>query len=111
MALDAVDIAIIEKRKTWVRTFSVTKSVPILWKRLIPAFLAIFSDETTDVEESSAAFIFPNTLGSLPQEPDGQPSGHTNKDHSCDYESGDVKTSRGGNASSSGEDANRFGCH
>ena len=87
------------------------KLVSVLWKCIFPVFLAIFSDETTDVEESSTAFVFRITLGPLPQKPHSQPSDRTYENQSGDEESSDVKTSRRRIASGSREDANGLGCH
>ena len=47
------------------------KLVSVLWKRFVPVFLVVFSDETTDVEESSTTFVPVFTLGPLPQESEG----------------------------------------
>lgn len=83
----------------------------VLWKGIVPVFLAIFLDETTDVKESGAAFIFAISLGSLPQEPDNQPSGCTCKDHPGDDKSDDIKSGGGRTAPGSREDVNGLGCH
>lgn len=87
------------------------KLVPVLWKSLVLVFLAIFPDETSDVEESSTTFILATPLGSLPQEPDRQPRHCTNEDQSGDDESGNVETGRGRTAPGSREDMNGLGCH
>ena len=75
MALDIVDIATIGKRKIWVKISSISKKgiklVSVLWKRLVPIFLVVFPDETTDVEESGTTFVPVFTLGPLPQESEG----------------------------------------
>ena len=74
----------------------------VLWERF--ALLAIFPDETTDVEESSTAAVFVVSPGSLPQEPDGQADGYTQNDRASDDESGDVKRGVGRTAATSGEE-------
>ena len=63
----------------------------VLWKRFVLVFLAVFSDETADVEESRATAIFCVVPGSLPQEPDRQTADHTEDDQARDDESRDVK--------------------
>ena len=84
--------------------------VSVLWKRLVLAFLAVFSDETADVEEGCATVVFVVVPGSLPQEPDQQATGYTEDDQACNDESSDVKTVRG-TASISREDADGLRGH
>jgi len=84
--------------------------VSVLWKRLVLVFLAILSDETTDVEESCATVVFVVVPGSLPEEPDQQTTGYTEDDQAGDDESRDVKTV-GGTVSISREDVNGLRGH
>ena len=85
--------------------------VSVLWKRLVLAFLAIFSDETTNVEESSTASVFVFLHGSFPQEPDRQESNYTCDGYACYDESDDVKSRCGRTASISGKDVNGLRSH
>lgn len=86
-------------------------TLDIIWKCALPVFLAVLSDETTDIKESSATIIFAIALGSFPQKPDSQPTDSSYKKHAGDDESGDVKRSRGRTTPGSREDVNRLRCH
>ena len=66
--------------------------VSVLWKGLVLVFLVIFSDQTTDVEESGTTVVFVVVPGSLPQEPDQQTASYAEDDQAGDDESSDVKT-------------------
>ena len=100
-----------------VRTSSITKAsmemerwVSVLWKGLVLVFLVIFSDQTTDVEESGTTVVFVIVPGSLPQEPDQQTASYAEDDQAGDDESSDVKTVVG-TFSISREDVNGLRCH
>ena len=81
----------------------------LLWENF--AFLVIFSDETADVEESSATAVFVVFPGSLPQVPDRQASDDTYNDHPGNDESGDVKTTFGRRAFISRKNVNGLRGH
>ena len=83
----------------------------VLWKSIVLVFLANFSNETTDVEESGTTIFFVASPRSSPYEPDCQPGGSTQDTHASDDESDDVKGGIGRAPAISGEDVDCLGRH
>lgn len=117
MALDAMNITIIGNKKGDQNAVDKRIEnrggalVSVLWKGFALVFLANFSDETTDVEESGATAVFFVSSGSSPQKPDCQPSGRTQNDYAGNGEADNVKGSIRRTATISGEDVDWLRWH
>lgn len=84
--------------------------VSVLWKSFALALFGVFSDETTDVEESGTTAVQVVSSGTFPQYPDCQPNSYTQNDDADNGKSSDVNASIGV-VPISREDVDWLRCH